>query len=238
MVSRASAAGSHPLREAPSLRRRGSIPLLGRSYFFLLQSGHGHWSQPQPVHASRIMARSYSLHRTEGEPRDRSPGGLRYRRIRSGCADGVFRRGRSTRYRSFPAVSASCRVCCDEDRRTGDTVRPWSDPADRRAPPHTAHIQRPDEPGTDSDRHATRWDDGEDAQRRRIDTERAATPCQPKRAKSQDRRLRQHVHRSPLAHFQGGRISAREDSGAGVQRPDCVKTDCHSYVARDTRKWR
>src|SRR6266508_3666193 len=24
-------------------------------YFLLLQSGHGHWSQPQPVHASRIM---------------------------------------------------------------------------------------------------------------------------------------------------------------------------------------
>ena len=25
----------------------------------LLQSGHGHWSQPQPVHASRIMQRLY-----------------------------------------------------------------------------------------------------------------------------------------------------------------------------------
>src|SRR5438093_9150091 len=27
-----------------------------RAYFFV-QSGHGHWSQPQPVHAWRIMAR-------------------------------------------------------------------------------------------------------------------------------------------------------------------------------------
>ena len=24
-------------------------------YFLLLQPGHGHWSQPQPVHASRII---------------------------------------------------------------------------------------------------------------------------------------------------------------------------------------
>jgi hypothetical protein len=30
-----------------------------RAYFFV-QSGHGHWSQPQPVHAWRIMAKSYS----------------------------------------------------------------------------------------------------------------------------------------------------------------------------------
>ncbi len=26
------------------------------SYFLLLQSGHGHWSHPQPVHALQIMS--------------------------------------------------------------------------------------------------------------------------------------------------------------------------------------
>jgi hypothetical protein len=58
MVSRASAVGCHPLREVPSLRRRGSTSIVVcRDYFLLLHSGHGHWSQPQPVHASRIMAR-------------------------------------------------------------------------------------------------------------------------------------------------------------------------------------
>jgi len=56
MVSRASAVGCHPLREVPSLRGRRLIPvgIIERDYF-LAQSGHGHWSQPQPVHASRIM---------------------------------------------------------------------------------------------------------------------------------------------------------------------------------------
>jgi hypothetical protein len=49
MVSRASAVGCHRLREVPSLQ----------SYSLLLQSGHGHWSQPQPVHAWRIMQRLY-----------------------------------------------------------------------------------------------------------------------------------------------------------------------------------
>ena len=60
MVSRASAEGCHPLREVPSLRGRRSTSVFVRAgYFLLLQSGHGHWSQPQPVHASRIMARFY-----------------------------------------------------------------------------------------------------------------------------------------------------------------------------------
>jgi hypothetical protein len=58
MVSRASAVGCHPLRKVPSLRGRGSISIrFGRGYRLLLQSGHGHWSQPQPVQAMRIMAR-------------------------------------------------------------------------------------------------------------------------------------------------------------------------------------
>jgi hypothetical protein len=30
--------------------------------YFLLQSGHGHCSQPQPVHASRIMRTVYRPH--------------------------------------------------------------------------------------------------------------------------------------------------------------------------------
>src|SRR5436190_23679002 len=41
-----------------SMVRRGSTPIVVRcGYFLLLHSGHGHCSQPQPVHASRIMAR-------------------------------------------------------------------------------------------------------------------------------------------------------------------------------------
>jgi hypothetical protein len=51
--------GLPPVAEVPSLRRRGSVPLLRRGYFLLLQSGHEHWSQPLPVHASRIMCASY-----------------------------------------------------------------------------------------------------------------------------------------------------------------------------------
>ena len=44
--------GLPPVAGGPSLRRRGSVPsgIDGRDYF-LAQSGHGHWSQPQPVHA-------------------------------------------------------------------------------------------------------------------------------------------------------------------------------------------
>ena len=61
MVSRASAVGCHPLREVPSLRRSGSTSCcFGEGYLLLLQSGHGHWSQPQPVHALLIMDRFYS----------------------------------------------------------------------------------------------------------------------------------------------------------------------------------
>jgi hypothetical protein len=68
MVSRASAVGCHPLREVPSLRRKGSIFFgFGRGYLLLLQSGHGHWSQPQPVHAMRIMDRFYSVADGPGE---------------------------------------------------------------------------------------------------------------------------------------------------------------------------
>jgi hypothetical protein len=50
--------GCHTFAEVP-LRRRGSVPLLRRGYFLLLQSGHEHWSQPLPVHASPIMCASY-----------------------------------------------------------------------------------------------------------------------------------------------------------------------------------
>jgi hypothetical protein len=52
--------GCHPLREVPSLRGRRSIPvgIIERDYF-IGQSGHGHWSQPQPVHASRIIGAFY-----------------------------------------------------------------------------------------------------------------------------------------------------------------------------------
>jgi hypothetical protein len=58
MVGRASAVDCHPLREVSSLRRRGSTSFrFGRGYRLLLHSGHGHWSQPQPVQAMRIMAR-------------------------------------------------------------------------------------------------------------------------------------------------------------------------------------
>src|SRR5207247_10150452 len=41
---------------------KGGDRSLARSderYRLLLQSGHGHWSQPHPAHAMRIMARSY-----------------------------------------------------------------------------------------------------------------------------------------------------------------------------------
>jgi hypothetical protein len=37
--------------------KEGVDPLApdGEAYFLPLQSGHGHWSQPQPVHAFRSM---------------------------------------------------------------------------------------------------------------------------------------------------------------------------------------
>ena len=59
MVSRASAVGCHPLRDVPLPAKEGVDAYLARllrAYFFV-QSGHGHWSQPQPVHAWRIMAK-------------------------------------------------------------------------------------------------------------------------------------------------------------------------------------
>jgi hypothetical protein len=37
----------------------GSRPCDGDGYLFLLQFGQGHRSHPQPVHAFRIMTRSY-----------------------------------------------------------------------------------------------------------------------------------------------------------------------------------
>jgi hypothetical protein len=82
MVSRASAVGCHPLREVPSLRRRGSMSVrdLRRDYF-LLQSGQGHWSQPQPVHASRITRRILSVSSEDDRPLTRIP---RSERLRDG----------------------------------------------------------------------------------------------------------------------------------------------------------
>ena len=49
--------GCHPLRESPPREGGGRCPLGAClcAYFFV-QSGHGHWSQPQPVHALRIIA--------------------------------------------------------------------------------------------------------------------------------------------------------------------------------------
>ena len=42
-------------------------------YFLPLQSGHGHWSQPQPVHASRIMQRFYRGPRLRSRSRPPAP---------------------------------------------------------------------------------------------------------------------------------------------------------------------
>src|SRR5439155_4793511 len=50
--------GLPPVAGVPSLRRRGRrLPGSSLRAYFFVQSGHGHWSQPQPVHAWRIMAR-------------------------------------------------------------------------------------------------------------------------------------------------------------------------------------
>jgi hypothetical protein len=52
--------GLPPVAGVPLLRRRGSIPTWIRERdYFLAQSGHGHWSHPQPVHAWQIMRASY-----------------------------------------------------------------------------------------------------------------------------------------------------------------------------------
>src|SRR6266581_1039973 len=51
--------GLRPVAGGPLPVKEGvdaSVKLSAERYF-LLQSGHGHWSQPQPVHAWRIMAR-------------------------------------------------------------------------------------------------------------------------------------------------------------------------------------
>jgi hypothetical protein len=70
MVSRASAVGCHPLREVPSLRRRRSIPVgIVEPDYLLVQSGHGPWSQPQPVHAWRITRASYPFAASGSESR-------------------------------------------------------------------------------------------------------------------------------------------------------------------------
>ena len=50
-----------PVAEGPLPVKEGvdaSVKLSAERYFFL-QSGHGHWSQPRPVHASRIMGAFY-----------------------------------------------------------------------------------------------------------------------------------------------------------------------------------
>ena len=50
-----------PVAEVPLSVKEGVDSYLARrgGAYFLLQSGHGHWSQPQPVHASQIMRRVY-----------------------------------------------------------------------------------------------------------------------------------------------------------------------------------
>src|SRR6266542_1058221 len=53
--------GLPPVAGGPLPAKEGVDSFAWRSYFLLLQSGHGHWSQPQPVHALRIMSRFYSL---------------------------------------------------------------------------------------------------------------------------------------------------------------------------------
>ena len=56
MVKSTFATACHRLRRSP-LCEGGGRPseLSARRYFLLLHPGHGHWSQPQPVHALRIM---------------------------------------------------------------------------------------------------------------------------------------------------------------------------------------
>src|SRR6266516_7347840 len=56
MVSRASAVGCHPSREIPLPVNGGVDPSVAcrSERYFLLGSGQGHCSHPQPVHTSRI----------------------------------------------------------------------------------------------------------------------------------------------------------------------------------------
>src|SRR6266516_4664954 len=51
--------GLPAVAEGPLPEKEGVDDLTLRRYFLLPQSGQGHWSQPQPVHASRIMQRFY-----------------------------------------------------------------------------------------------------------------------------------------------------------------------------------
>ena len=51
--------GSSPEEGLPA-KEGVDLILLWPGYLLLLQSGQGHWSQPQPVHALRIIARRYS----------------------------------------------------------------------------------------------------------------------------------------------------------------------------------
>jgi hypothetical protein len=51
--------GLPPVAGGPLPAKEGVDAYLARlcAPIFFVQSGHGHWSQPQPVHAWRIMAR-------------------------------------------------------------------------------------------------------------------------------------------------------------------------------------
>jgi len=50
--------GLPPVAGGPLPVKEGvDVKVIRRVLYLLLQSGHGHWSQPQPVHALRIMRR-------------------------------------------------------------------------------------------------------------------------------------------------------------------------------------
>jgi hypothetical protein len=57
MVRTVSATACNRLPMFPLCKGGGRpfLALFARGYFLLLQSGHGQWSQPQPVHAARIV---------------------------------------------------------------------------------------------------------------------------------------------------------------------------------------
>jgi len=66
--------GLPPVAGGPLPAKEGvDLSCFGARYLLLLQSGHGHWSQPQPVHASRIMQRVYRC--SQALVADRSPMG-------------------------------------------------------------------------------------------------------------------------------------------------------------------
>src|SRR5215211_3515721 len=61
-VSRASAVAANRCGRSPPCEGGGRVlPRFAGGYFFPLQSGHGHWSQPHPVHVPRIMLRFYAV---------------------------------------------------------------------------------------------------------------------------------------------------------------------------------